>query len=206
MFALSDKDLKRSFLGCGDGPAAFNRELSRRGGSVVSCDPIYSFTESQLRSRIAETRHQVMRQLRNNLDNYVWNTIPSPEALETIRMDAMNDFLEDFDAGLSQKRYIPAVLPALPFNDRQFDIALSSHFLFLYSGQLSLEFHIQSIEEMLRCANEARIFPMVALDGSPVPYLPEVLARLEKSRFEVEIKQVDYEFQRGANQMLLIRK
>ena len=36
MFSLSEDDLARRILGCGDGPASFNAELSVRGGSVVS--------------------------------------------------------------------------------------------------------------------------------------------------------------------------
>lgn len=44
MFALSDEDLNRRILGCGDGPAAFNAGLTGRGGSVVSVDPLYAFS------------------------------------------------------------------------------------------------------------------------------------------------------------------
>lgn len=44
MFALSDEDLKRRILGCGDGPAALNAGLTGRGGSVVSVDPLYAFS------------------------------------------------------------------------------------------------------------------------------------------------------------------
>ena len=41
MFGLSDDDLVRKILGCGDGPASFNAEATRRGAAVISCDPIY---------------------------------------------------------------------------------------------------------------------------------------------------------------------
>jgi hypothetical protein len=55
MFHLADADLARSILGCGDGPASFNAELTRRGGRVVSADPIYRFSADQIRSRIDAT-------------------------------------------------------------------------------------------------------------------------------------------------------
>ena len=42
MFSLSEGDLTRRILGCGDGPASFNAELSARGGNVVSVDPLFS--------------------------------------------------------------------------------------------------------------------------------------------------------------------
>lgn len=41
MFALSDRDLTLRGLGCGDGPASFNAEATRRRAAVISCDPIY---------------------------------------------------------------------------------------------------------------------------------------------------------------------
>jgi len=41
MFDLRPDDLKRCILGCADGPASFNSELTRRGGGVVSVDPLY---------------------------------------------------------------------------------------------------------------------------------------------------------------------
>ncbi len=51
--------------------------------------------------------------------------------------------------GKTQGKYIPGELPELPFEDQAFDIALSSHFLFLYTDNLTLEFHITAIYEML---------------------------------------------------------
>jgi hypothetical protein len=54
MFDLKDNDLDGRILGCADGPASFNAELNRRGGRVVSCDPIYRFTREQLSARIEQ--------------------------------------------------------------------------------------------------------------------------------------------------------
>ena len=53
MFSISDTDLQLNILGCGDGPAGFNAEATRRGDNVISCDPIYQFTTVELRGRIA---------------------------------------------------------------------------------------------------------------------------------------------------------
>jgi len=39
MFSLTEEDLAGRILGCGDGPASFNCELTRRGGMIVSLDP-----------------------------------------------------------------------------------------------------------------------------------------------------------------------
>lgn len=50
MFNLNNDDLEKNILGCGDGPAAFNKELTQLGGRVVSIDPIYEFTASQIKN------------------------------------------------------------------------------------------------------------------------------------------------------------
>ncbi len=205
MFNLTEADLKLRILGCGDGPAAFNSALSQRGGNIVSIDPVYAFNAEQIRSRISETYQTVMTQLRNNQSDYVWDTIPSVEQLGNIRISAMEIFLADFEAGKQAGRYISGELPTLPFANQQFDIALSSHFLFLYSAHLSAEFHLQAILEMLRVSREVRIFPLLTLNGATSPYVEFIAEQLTEQGFSAEIKQVPYEFQRGGNEMLVIK-
>ncbi|RPH63008.1 MAG: SAM-dependent methyltransferase, partial [Acidobacteria bacterium] len=114
MFVLRDAELELSILGCADGPAGFNAEATRRGTRVTSCDPLYRFTRAQISERIAATAHQVLDQTRKNLQEFVWTDIRSVEELGTVRMRAMDAFLEDFDAGLRDGRYVDAELPTLP--------------------------------------------------------------------------------------------
>ena len=204
MFDLSETSLDRHILGCGDGPAGFNAVLTRKGGHVVSVDPVYAFETAQIENRIAESYEDVMAQLRMNQDDYVWDAISSVEELGELRMSAMNTFLSDFDAGKSEGRYVTGELPFLPFGDGEFDLALSSHFLFLYGDHLSIEFHIQSLEEMLRVAREVRVFPVLTLDGKPSPYLGEVIRHFSDEGFSAEVRRVPYEFQKGGNEMLVI--
>ena len=66
----------------------------------------------------------------------------------------MAKFLEDFPKGIIQKRYVPGELPSLPFSDKEFDLALCSQLLFLYTDNLSLEFHLRSLEELCRVSND----------------------------------------------------
>ncbi len=159
----------------------------------------------QIRSRISEDYETVLAQVRENQDNYVWGSIASVEELGRIRMSAMNTFLLDYDLGKSNGRYIPGGLPSLPLASGKFDIALSSHFLFLYSARLSAEFHLQALLEMLRVSHEVRVFPLLTLTGSPSPHLDCVSESLTSYGCCVEIKRVSYEFQRGGNEMLLIK-
>jgi len=204
MFSLSDTDLKRHILGCGDGPASFNASLTEQGGNIISLDPIYHFNTLQIKQRITETYTVVLEQLRNNKSDFIWDEIQSVEELGAIRLSAMELFLLDYEMGKRAGRYIAGELPSLPFKNRVFDLALSSHFLFLYSEHLSAEFHVLAVREMLRVAREVRIFPIVTLNGKPSSHMHCVIDALKNQRVNVEIREVNYEFQRGANQMLLI--
>ena len=204
MFALSESDLKKRLLGCSDGPASFNCVLTRQGGHAVSVDPLYHFSKDEIKSRITETYAKVMEQTRANQHEFVWDHIASVEELGRVRMNAMNDFLSDYTEGRKQGRYIEASLPVLPFKDRQFDIALCSHFLFLYSEQLSEDFHLRSIKELCRTASEARIFPLLELGAKRSRHLTAVINRLRADGFVVKVDKVAYEFQKNGNEMLKV--
>jgi hypothetical protein len=77
--------------------------------------------------------------------------------------------------------------------------------LFLYSEQLSADFHVRSVIEMARVAREVRIFPLLMLGNAPSPHVPLVRAELERRGFHHEVRRVPYEFQKGGNEMLVIR-
>ena len=202
MFALTGADLSGRILGCGDGPASFNREATERGHTVVSCDPIYAFTASEIEQRVRETSQLILSETRRNQADFVWTYFRSVKALGEVRLRAMRDFIEDFPRGKSDGRYIEAGLPVLPFADREFDLALSSHFLFLYSEQLSHDFHVASIVEMCRVACEARVFPLTQIGGARSRHLDGVMKTLGGRGLSVELVEVPYEFQKGGNQML----
>jgi hypothetical protein len=204
MFALTRADLTKAILGCADGPASFNADATRRGSRVVSCDPIYKFTELEIRQRIEATRHTIVAQTRQNMDEFVWTSITSVEQLERVRMEAMDCFLADYEAGGRSGRYVAAQVQTLPFNDRSFNLALCSHFLFLYSEQLGEAFHQAAVLELCRVADEVRIFPLVALGGQRSRFVAPVRDRLHSLGFDVSVEVVPYEFQRGANEMLRV--
>ena len=148
MFALSEIDLRARILGCADGPAGFNAEATRSGAAVVSCDPLYGADSSQIRQRIEATFDEVLDQTRRNADEFVWESITSVDELAVLRKSAMEAFLADYDQGKAAGRYVEGELPALPFPNRSFDIAVCSHFLFLYSDQLGEAFHLEAVHEM----------------------------------------------------------
>ncbi|MFP4006674.1 MAG: SAM-dependent methyltransferase, partial [Spirulinaceae cyanobacterium] len=161
MFSLTPADLSGTILDCGGGPSSFNAEMTRKQHNVVSCDPIYQFSASEIESRIQATYPVILQGLRDRADRFVWQDIKTPEQLGEVRLAAMQQFLADFPTGKPQNRYPVAQLPQLPFADATFSLALCSHLLFTYSEQLSLDFHRDAILEMLRVAKEVRVFPLV---------------------------------------------
>ena len=205
MFSLSGNDLTKKIIGCSDGPASFNCELTRKGGTVVSVDPIYRFSAKEIEARIEETYSSVLEQTKENEREFVWKNVKSPDELGKARMSAMKRFLSDYLEGKEKCRYINAELPVLPFSDKEFDLALCSHFLFLYSEHYSFDFHIQSIAEMCRVAGEARIFPVLELGAKKSRHLAGVVEKLRSKGYECSIEKVDYEFQKGGNEMLRVK-
>lgn len=206
MFNLTPRDRALNILDCAAGPASFNGEMTRQGHAVTSCDPIYQFTTEQISQRIEETYPVILDRVAANSADYIWSAIASPEALGQVRMSAMQQFLEDFDRGLQQGRYVPAELPALPFRSGEFDLALCGHFLFSYSQHLSTEFHLQAIAELCRVASEVRIFPTIDISGEPSPHLNPAIAELQREGYQIEIQPCSYVFQRGADRCLRITR
>ncbi len=206
MFSLSEADLNAKILGCGDGPASFNAEMNELGHSVVSIDPVYQFSGEQIEQRVRATYEPIISQVKQNSDHYIWKKFRDADELGQARLNAMAKFLLDYEFGKVTGRYLYQSLPSLDFIDDQFELCLCSHLLFLYSEQLSLDFHVASIHELLRIAPEVRIFPLVKLDGEPSSYLELVLEDLSNKGCSVQVQSVGYEFQKGGNQILRISR
>lgn len=162
--------------------------------------------EADIEARIAATYKQVIDQTRMNQKEFVWEAITSVDELGKVRLATMSAFLADYPAGLMEGRYVNSELPSLPFSDSDFDLALCSHLLFLYSQQLDEEFHHASMPELCRVAKEVRVFPLLVLGGTRSPYLEGSVERLGAAGYNVSIQRVNYEFQRGACEMLRIKR
>ncbi|MFC1665597.1 SAM-dependent methyltransferase [Pseudomonadota bacterium] len=205
MFSLTDIDLKKKILGCGDGPACFNAELTKLGGHVVSVDPIYEFDSTQIRSRIEQVYPQIMSQMLKNSGDYIWDTMTSVEELGNIRMRSMEEFLSDYDIATSSERYVNASLPILPFDKHEFDLALCSHYLFLYSSLVDQVQHFSSMMELCRVAKEVRVYPLLSLEGAESKHLQPIMDKLSSNDIEVSLQPVTYQFQKGATKMLVAK-
>jgi hypothetical protein len=204
MFALTPRDPGGRILDCAAGPASLNAEATAAGRRVVSCDPLYRLSAEDTRNRVVETSGTLIAHARAARDRFVWRDIRSPEHLGEVRLAVMDRFLANFPSGLAGDRYRTDELPHLAFGDDEFDLALCSHFLFLYSDQLSADFHVAAIQEMCRVAGEARVFPLLGAYGAPSPHVEPVIRVLRERGYGAEVRRVAYEFLRGGDEMLSV--
>ena len=195
-----------AILDVGAGPASFCAEASARGGRVVAVDPLYRVGGDLIRQRYAATRATMATGLAQAAPRFVWNFYPSAADVLRRRDEAISIFLEDYDWGRACGRYLPAALPALPFRDGQFGLALVSHLLFLYGHKFDADFHVTALAELARVAGEVRVFPLADLEGQRSAHLAAVTRRLQRLGLTVAELPVDFEFQRGARSLLRVRR
>ena len=204
MFHLTPGDMERKILDVASGPASFNAEMYRLGYFVTSIDPIYEFSGQEIQQRFDECVDNIIEQVRMTPKDWVWNYHKSVGDLRKNREKALATFLADYDQGKAEQRYLPGALPDIPL-EKHYDLVLCSHFLFLYSEQFNYDFHRDSILNLLEQSHEIRIFPLLTLDLKQSPHLELILKELHQLGYSTEILKVDYELQRGGNEMLKIQ-
>jgi hypothetical protein len=205
-FALDDLHAMTPILDVGAGPSSFNAEATALGARIVSADPLYDLDDAQFRTQFANTAAQMRAGLQRAAYRFTWNFYGSDRELYKMRFEALELFLADLPRGKSEGRYVTAALPELPFSSDSFRLAVSSHFLFLYSDELDLHFHLRGMDELLRVAEEVRIFPLLNMDGRPSQHLFDAMNYLWCRGFQRELVPVPFEFQKGATHMLQVRR
>lgn len=205
-FGLADVIPGSRILDCAAGPSSFNAEMTPSSYRVVSADPLYALPKAEIARRIEGARAVMLAGLRAARDRFVWTNAGTPEESVDANMAAMGTFLGDFEAGLDDQRYVAAALPDLPFADRAFELVLCSHFLFLYSAVLDTAFHCAALRAMGRVGREVRVFPLLDLDGRPSCHREPVIRTLSSEGYDVQVRPVAYEFQKGGNEMLVLRR
>ncbi|MGH8048928.1 MAG: hypothetical protein ACREKL_16930 [Chthoniobacterales bacterium] len=188
MVALTEVDLaNKKILDCPSGPDAFVADATARGFDVTGCDPVY-----------AQAGEGIVARGRADLDLALAQERKHPEQMGGIDIDAFHArklraferFAADFEPGLAEGRYLPASLPALPFEDGAFDLVISANLLFTYSsaatggiaadGTLDLEFHRRSVHELIRvCRGELRLYPVMTHRKSQLhPFVAQIIGQL----------------------------
>lgn len=206
MFDLSDDVVKNNtILDVPAGSCSFAAIANSLGGKVTAADIAYYHSAVKLYEKGLMDITQIVSSLSMTREQYIWNYFKDVDSLERSRRQALCDCVAHMKS--NPDVYVPCVLPELPFEDEQFDITLSAHFLFTYADRLSLAFHKETIKELLRVTKkQVRIFPLVDLKSKRYSEMETLLEFIQSSGWKVEEQLVDYEFQRKANSMLRIYK
>jgi len=204
MFGLTVDSLDGTrVLDCPGGPGSFTAVASEFAASVTAVDPVYGPPTADLESLCRRSVAENVEQLREKEDLFVWDEYGDPETRGRYQRAAAERFLADYAA--NPDRYVAGGLPELPFADDAFDLTLSGNLCFLYDDRLDERFHLDAMEELLRVtAGEVRVFPLASLDRTRSAYVERIVERLRADGYAVELREVPYEFQPGATEMLVV--
>ena len=201
MFGLAE--LPRSVLDCCAGGSGFTAVAAAEGADAVAVDPAYELSDRELADAVRSGTSTGGNIVDQYSGDFTWHWYGSREERDRMRAEAVEQFLGDRTA--HPERYVAASLPHLPFNTGRFELALCSHLLFLYSEQLDAAFHIAAVQALLRVAQEARIFPLLALNCEVSPHLALVIEWCKTQGHHAEVRRVPYEFQVGGDRMLHVQ-
>lgn len=206
MFMLSIEDLKgKKILDCPAGACSFTAVGNKTGLDVTACDIAYYHSDEDLKNKGLKDIDHAMEHMHKVQHHFKWDYFKDINGLRNHRLSALQACSTDMRK--YNERYIPVTLPVLPFENEEFDILLSAHFLFMYADRLDYHFHIETLRELLRVTKEeVRIFPLVDLEGKKYEHLDKVVRYLVENGCTVEEVKVPYEFQLNANSMLTIKK
>jgi hypothetical protein len=194
-------------LDCPSGASSFVAEAHNKHGiNIVGCDLLFDKDPKILQEQGDQDIEYVVERVSISPNLYKWDFYSSVEELRNFRKLALNQFISDYKLG-TERRYVKAELPKLPFEDRSFDLVLSGHFLFTYAHKFGFPFILSSIKELVRvCSGEVRIYPLQKSSFKPYERMPDLLYILKnQSGIACNIVPVPFEFQKGSNKMLCLR-
>lgn len=204
LFGIDVADLTgEPILDCPGGPSSFTAIASALGTSVTAVDPMYEQSVEELERECSEAIESNVAQLREKRDLFVWDYYGDVETRGRYLRAAAERFLTDF--AQNSERYVADGLPDLPFEDDAFALTLSGNLLFVYDDRLDGAFHEAALRELVRVTSgEVRLFPLASLDRQRSEYVDDVVAALREDGVSARFEAVDYEFQPGATEVLVL--
>ncbi len=203
MFALAQEDMNKRIADVASGFSSFNKEMYEKHKHITSIDPAYALAAEELQAYFTAGLNNIIEQIQAQSSHFAWQEYHSLNNFAKLREKMLRDFMSDFQLGKNESRYLARSLPNLEFEDKQFELALCSYFLFT-THDSDLEFHVNAISELCRIAGEARIFPLLDSHGEPSALVAPVILTLQQQNYGVEVKEVSYEFEKGGNAMLRV--
>ena len=202
MFDLQESSFSMRFLEFQCGPSAFQYDLRGRSAHLVSYDDWFCLDKKAISGQIEESFETRLVQISAQPQSFNFSRYGGLEALVAYRREGVAHFLQDYDLGHAEGRYLPAATKTLAFEPFFFDYALSAHHFFSSIVPQTVEYHLTLLKELARVAKEVRIFPLVDANGVPSPLLGPVILALQQQHFGVEVREVSYQVQPKGNAML----
>ncbi len=208
MFVLGDLlKKKRVILDVAGGASSFICEVNNLGHEAVAADPLYELSCDRIKFKAEEHMADAAEKLGRLRHNYDWKYYGSIENHLDMRRQSLELFLSHYRNFANINRYIASSLPELPFAENTFDLILCSHFLFLYEDQFDFEFHVSSIQELVRICRpngEVRIYPLVNLRLERYSQLDRLMDCIRDQNIFVELIPTEFTFIPGASEVLRI--
>jgi SAM-dependent methyltransferase len=204
MFGLAASDLAgRTVLDVAAGGADFVAAASSLGARAVAVDAAYGVDPDLLSAQLHDNTRTGTAIVDDHPDRFTWAWYGDRAARDEMRSLAAQRFTVDrleFPG-----HYVASALPRLPFRDGAADLVLCSHLLFTWSDVLDEQWHRDALVELARVGIEVRVLPLVVqATGDPIPWLPTLCDELRDGGLAVEERQVPYEFQAGADRVLVL--
>ncbi len=210
MFDLAPVLISQRVLDVNAGFSSFNLEFASIGGQAVSCDPLYKLSYDEILTCFSELKAKMRATFDCSPHAFNWNGFGSAEEVLMERERIATFFLDDYPAGMKEFRYQYKLLEAFKSRDSSndgfekgaFDLALCSHAFF--EQEMTVIDAQRMIARLCDLAGEVRIFPLLNNQGELSELLPELMQQLQDKKFGVEVREVDFEFQKSANAMLRV--
>jgi hypothetical protein len=210
MFALGPLSAENGpILDVAAGASSFVAEACSKGIMAQAADPLYEMDAQSIRSHGAREIDISTQKLAGIRDVYDWSYYGDLERHRAMREQSLLKFTEDFRHNMRTGRYVAARLPELPFEDGAFKLVLCSHFLFLYLDQFDEDFHLQSINELLRVCREGgqvRIYPLRSLKWVVYPHLEQLISTLKGNGVRAQLVPSNLPFIPGSSELLCLKK
>lgn len=207
MFDLTELDLTKKILDFPGGVSSFNADMFLLNRRVISGDEHYSLSQPEMEKyawQQLQINENYLRQhterLKSQDDAFI------QQIFDTWRRN-IQTFLNDYSLGIDQKRYQAMALPSFHFADLEFELALCRD-LFFHTQMKQKHNHAYKpqdlITELCRVAHEVRVFPLQDESGEISKDLGPIIMLFQQNNFGVEVREVNYELQKGSNAMLRI--
>jgi len=200
MFNLNEDLLSNKILDVASGVSSFCAEGNAKGYKITASDKIYNLKAEEIEERCKKDLDFMEKHLREKFkDSFNWNEFKSIDDWKKTRERTYKTFLEDYK--VNKERYVYTIYPKTNFKDDEFYLSVVGHFLLLYDNIFDYKFHKETIDELLRVSEEIRIFPILNLRGERSIFLDKIL-----NNYNARIEKSNYEFMRGGDKVLIIRR